>query len=96
MAVTRPGTECVLHINSWTDEKWPEPGDFLRTEAGSCYRILEFMPARFGSAHLGRWKVMRLDKDAVRDGQEGVFRWEFATRVKTVLPSRGKRRKGGT
>lgn len=79
MAVTRPGTTCELHVNEWTDE-WPEEGDFLRTDAGSCYRVLEFRPARFGSAHIGHFHVMRLEKDAVQFGQPGVFRWAWAPR----------------
>jgi hypothetical protein len=80
MSVQREGTECVLHVNSWEGEAWPEPGDFLRTDSGTCYRIEAFLPARFGTAHIGRWRVTRMMKDAVQFGEPGVFRWEFSKR----------------
>lgn len=94
MAIAREGTQVILWVYEWGAD-WPEPGDFLRTESGSCYRIEKVRPARFGSATLGSFVCTRLMKDAVQDGDPGVFRWHFATRVRTVLPSAGKRRKGG-
>lgn len=79
MAITRPGTETILYVHTWEDE-WPVPGEFLRTDAGSCYRLLKVLEAQEGSLHIARFKVMRLEKDAVRAGQPGVFRWHFAPR----------------
>ena len=79
MAIQRPGTETTLYVNTWEDE-WPVEGDFLRTDAGSCYRVLEVRGAKFGSAHIGSFRVLRLDKDAVQFGQPGVYRWAFAPR----------------
>lgn len=76
MAVTRPGTQTTLWVHAW-DGVWPEPGDFLRTPPGACYRIDEVRGARFGSAALGSFVVTRLDKDAVKLGQPGVFEWRF-------------------
>jgi hypothetical protein len=80
MAVTRPGTTTTLYVNTWEGDEWPVEGDFLRTDAGSCYRIDKVKPARFGSAHLFSLVVTRLEKDAVHAGAPGVFRWQFAQR----------------
>jgi hypothetical protein len=79
MAVTRPGTRVTLRVESW-EADWPVAGDFLRTESGSCYRIEEVRPARFGSASLGSFVCTRLERDAVRLGAPGVFVWRFAAR----------------
>lgn len=77
--MTRPGTKVELRVYAWGDE-WPEPGDFLRTEPGSCYRIEKVKGARFGAASLGTFVCIRLERDAVQFGEPGVFRWEFAKR----------------
>jgi hypothetical protein len=74
-----PGSEVVLGVNYW-DGLVPEGGDFLRTRAGSCYQVLEFRPSRAGSKSRGRLRCVKLDRDAVLDGQPGVWRWEFSSR----------------
>lgn len=76
-----PGTSCRLRCEWWwADEDFPEPGDFLRTHAGSCYRIDEWRPAREGSKSLGVFVCTRLEQDAVAEGDEGVYAWEFKRR----------------
>jgi hypothetical protein len=64
----------------WWDGPLPEPGDFLRTEAGSCYLIDDWRPARPGSQSLGTFVCVRLERDAVAASQEGVYEWAFARR----------------
>lgn len=66
----------------WWDGPLPVQGDFLRTPAGSCYLIRDWRPARAGSKSLGTFVCERLEKDAVRFGEPGVFAWEFARRDK--------------
>jgi hypothetical protein len=74
-----PGTVCRLRCEFWRDVM-PGEGDFLRTAAGSCYRIEEWRPARAGSKSLGVFVCTRLEKDAVQFGEPGVFVWAFARR----------------
>lgn len=79
------GTQCRMTVNWWVaGELTPEPadavGDFLRTEAGSCYLIDEWRPAREGSKSLGAFICTRLGKDAVQFGDPGVHEWIWAAR----------------
>lgn len=62
---------------SWWDGELPEEGDFLRTQAGSCYLIEEWRPARPGSRSLGVFVCTRLEHNAVQEGDPGVFEWAF-------------------
>lgn len=68
-----------MRCTHW-DGELPDPGDFLRTAAGSCYRIDEWRPARDGSMSLGTFVCTRLERDAVQEGEPGVFAWEFNPR----------------
>lgn len=65
------GTSCTLTI-AWWDGDRPVEGDFLRTAAGSCYRIDE--------AHAHRFVCTRLDRDAVQLGGPGVWAWTWKPR----------------
>lgn len=69
-----PGTTCTLSYDCADGE--PVPGDFVRTDAGSCYRIdaVRPSPTRPGRFYLS---VMRLEHDAVQPQQDGVWplRW---------------------
>jgi hypothetical protein len=80
--VRPPGSEVTLTVNSWGGDvpRGELEGDFLRTAAGSCYRIVEWRPSRAGSRSLGRFRCVKLDRDAVQDGEPGVWRWEFGSR----------------
>lgn len=72
------GTRCTLRCYHWEP---PEPveGDFLRTDAGSCYRIERIRESDYD--HIAYvLTVMRLGKDAVQFGEEGVSRWVWAKR----------------
>lgn len=62
------GSTCVLRAYWWEDGR-PEPGDFLRTDRGMCYRIDKYV-----------LRVTRLARDAVQAGEPGVWRWQWATR----------------
>lgn len=73
------GTRAVLSVVEWSGEL-PEPGDFIRTAAGSCYEIDELRPARPGSKGWGRFICTRLEHDAVAEGDPGVHMWEWAKR----------------
>jgi hypothetical protein len=66
-----PGTTCTLHFKTWAG-KPPEDGDFLRTPAGSCYRIDR---VRGKTLH-----CTRLEHDAVRIGDPGVHWWVWNAR----------------
>jgi hypothetical protein len=81
-----PGTRCSLRVE-WWDGPLPVEGDFLRTPAGSCYRIVEFVRARPGSKSLGRLICERLERDAVQVGEPGVFKWTFAVRSRARRPA---------
>ena len=74
------GTECTLRALFW-DGPLPEEGDFLRTDAGSCYQILGVRESATPRATIrATFSVRRLGKDAVEDGAPGVWRWEFSPR----------------
>lgn len=62
------------------DGALPEAGDFFRTEAGTCYRIDDVRPGRAGSKVLFAFRCTRLGRDAVQDGDDGVWRWWWRTR----------------
>lgn len=72
------GTPCVMSVGRWDGPPWPEPGDFLRTRVGSCYRIDRVTPGR--TKRVGRLFCTRLEKDAVAEGEEGVFMWAWNPR----------------
>lgn len=74
-----PGSVVKLTVLAF-DGELPEPGDFLRTAAGSCYQVQEFKPSRPGSKSLGRFVCMKLERDAVDRGDPGVFDWAFYSR----------------
>lgn len=76
-----PGTTCRIGCDFWHGEL-PVEGDFLRTRAGSCYKIEEWRPSRPGSRRLGTFVCTRLEKDAVELGQEGVFEIVWANRTR--------------
>ena len=73
------GTEGRLRLD-WDDTEHPVEGDLLRSvPGGSCYRILSL---REGARTPAGWKrlnltVLRLGRDAVAQGDDGVFlfRW---------------------
>lgn len=77
--MSEPGTVCRLRCECW-DGPLPVEGDFLRTVAGSCYRIIEWRPARRASRSLGTFVCERLPRDSVQFGAPGVFGWQFARR----------------
>lgn len=65
-----PGTTCRLHYDC--GDGVPEPGDFVRTPAGSCYRIDGVKPSR---RTRGRFYLTctRLERNAVQPDQPGVW-----------------------
>lgn len=65
-----PGTTCVLSYDCTNGR--PEPGDFIRTDAGTCYRVDEVRPSptRPSRSYLS---VTRLEHDSVRVGEPGVW-----------------------
>jgi hypothetical protein len=67
----------------------PDEGDFLRTPAGSCYRIDEVRPTRPGSKAIAMFVCTRLEREAVEFDQEGVWCWEFDSRSSAASPPRG-------
>lgn len=69
------GERVVLRVDRWDGEQ-PEPGDFLRTSTGRCYRIDDVL-----NRHL---RCTVLDDDAVQFGAEGVWRWEWSARARSV------------
>lgn len=76
------GTRATLRCYYW-DEGEPVEGDFLRTDAGSCYRIEAVRESdRDHIAYV--LTVTRLGKDAVQFGDEGVSRWVWAKRPTAV------------
>jgi hypothetical protein len=77
----QPGTRCTLRASTW-DGPPPEPGDFLRTKAGTCYQINEWRPSRPGSKTAGVLHVTRLEHDAVTADQPGVHPWTFYARLR--------------
>lgn len=48
MQGARVGSEVRLRMEHW-DGDWPQPGDYLVTEAGSGYLVDDIRPARPGS-----------------------------------------------
>lgn len=66
-----PGTTCELRMDWWEGAQ-PVEGDFLRTGAGSCYRI-----DRIAGRTL---HCTRLERDAVALGEPGVWRWSWSRR----------------
>lgn len=76
----RPGTLCTMRAYYW-DSADPVEGDFLRTDAGSCYRIDKVHHVtRPDSVTRFVLTCMRLDHDAVAEGAPGVHRWAFNPR----------------
>lgn len=73
----------MLRAGHWDGEA-PEPGDFLRTAAGSCYLIEAVRPTRPGSQSRYVLGVRRLERDAVQPGQPGVHAWEFYSRQRAA------------
>lgn len=75
----RTGTVCDLTYDS---AAMVVEGDFIRTRAGSCYRVL----SAYRSAGRGVWKlhVVRLDREAVQEGDEGVHLLVWWSRRKVV------------
>lgn len=70
-----PGTTCKLYMDLAGGGPGPIEGDFIRTEAGSCYQVNEVHEGRRrGRFHM---RVTRLGLDAVADGEPGVWtiRW---------------------
>ena len=65
-----PGTVCRLSYDCPGDT--PADGDFVRTAAGSCYRIdaVRRSPRIPGRFYL---TCTRLERDAVREGAPGVW-----------------------
>lgn len=81
------GSRCTLRAYEW---EGPEPveGDFLRTDAGSCYRIDAIRipdPARVVATKYVL-TCTRLDKDAVQFGEPGVHGWVFWARTRGQPP----------
>lgn len=77
------GTRCTLRAYWWEDPA-PVEGDFLRTAAGSCYRIEEICDSR--SEHIAHVLICtRLGKDAVQLGDPGVREWVWASRTPSSL-----------
>lgn len=80
MAERGVGSPCTLRAYRW-DGPDPVEGDFLRTAAGSCYRIDSAKRAGPRAVRtLWVLRCTRLGKDAVQFGEPGVSRWEFASR----------------
>lgn len=76
-----PGTSCVMTVAWWNEgAPVPEPGDFLRTRTGSCYRIDEVRPGRVRP--VSSFRCTRLEKDAVAEGAPGVWMWEWKARAR--------------
>lgn len=73
-----PGTSCTLFYDC--DHGRPDAGDFVRTDAGSCYRI-DAVRASPSRPHRSYLTVTRLERDAVRAGAPGVWsmRWHRRT-----------------
>lgn len=74
-----PGTTCTLVVNDWAGPAL-EPGDFLRTKTGTCYRIDDVRPTRPGSRTVARLRCTRLIRDAVQLGESGVHPWYWSPR----------------
>jgi hypothetical protein len=70
-----------MTVGRW-DGELPVPGDFLRTRAGSCYRIDEVRPGRV--KRVGSLRCTRLEHDAVAEGDDGVWMWYWNPRVRTL------------
>lgn len=73
--IREPGTTCGIGPYTWHGGDLAEPpgvGDFLRTRAGSCYRI-DSARTVGGDRHRFMFRVTRLERDAVQPGQPGVF-----------------------
>lgn len=68
-----------IRMTSW-DGDHPVQGDFLRTPAGTCYRIVDWRRTRPGSKSAAVAIVQRLDHDAVTEDQEGVFMFQWNPR----------------
>jgi hypothetical protein len=68
------GTLCVLYYD--TEDGTPAEGDFVRTDAGSCYRIDAVRPSPRRPTRFNL-TVTRLEHDAVQAGAPGVWplRW---------------------
>lgn len=78
-----PGTRARLTCYRWDGPPFFGPeieGDFIRTTAGSCYRIDEARRSRPGSRRVGVLVCTRLERDAVSPGEPGVHLWEWAKR----------------
>jgi hypothetical protein len=65
-----PGTRCRLYYDCGVPG--PVEGDFIRTTAGSCYLIERARRSRTRPERV-HLDVIRLDRDAVDEGQDGVW-----------------------
>lgn len=65
------GAVVTLTVARWDGEPAVE-GDFLRTRTGRCYRI-DRVEGR-------RLVCTVLEKDAVREGEPGVWEWAWSPR----------------
>lgn len=61
-----------MTVGRW-DGPLPVEGDFLLTRAGSCYRIDRVVEGRVKP--VSRLECTRLEKNAVAEGEPGVFMW---------------------
>lgn len=78
------GTRCALRAYVWHGPP-PEIGDFLRTDAGSCYLIEDVTPTRPGSRSRYVLTCTRLERGAVELEGPGVWRWEFYSRERSAI-----------
>lgn len=77
------GTRCTLRCYHWDGPDPPVEGDFLRTDASSCYRIESIRESDYD--HIAYvLTVTRLGKDAVQFDDPGVSRWVWAKRPARV------------
>lgn len=71
------GTQCKLSMRfAFARTRRPVEGDFWRSEAGSCYLIEAVRPSPSDPFKVN-YTVTRLGKNAVEEGAEGVwiFQW---------------------
>lgn len=75
----RPGEPCSLRMERWEGD-WPEPGDYLVSEAGSAYLVDEIRPARHGSRTVVF--TAKCIKVALEDVDGAIFPISWAKRRK--------------
>jgi hypothetical protein len=73
------GARVTLRAFVW-EGPLPEPGDFLRTNTGRCYRIDEQRLAKRDGVLRGPLHCTVLPRDAVQFGDPGVSRWTWGRR----------------